>query len=280
MVFKVIVIVIIGAGFCWNLFSQSSDSTLVLDQLVREMLQQNSDLQASYNQWQVISARAPQAGSLPDPILGIGVMDLPVNSFAFDQEMMTGKQISFMQMFPFPGKQGTRKAIVSSEAAAAEQNYVQKQIELIKILKITYFELFYVDKAVATNKHNGELLNQISRIAESRYRTGKGLQQDVLKAQLELSKLMDNLLDLQQQRQSQVAQVNFLLNRDRSDALAKTEELKFIPFEKDLVELQTQAEKNNPLLLSWQMMNQQNNQKVKLAKREYLPDFSVELAYT
>jgi outer membrane protein TolC len=280
MVVKILSIAIIAVGFSFNLFSQSSDSTLVLDQLIQEMLEQNPDLQAGYHQWQAISARAPQAGALPDPVLGIGLMDLPVNSFAFDQEMMTGKQISFMQMFPFPGKQGTRKAIVTSEAAAAEQNYLQKQIELIKTLKVTYFDLFYVDKAIATNRYNRDLLNQISRIAEARYRTGKGLQQDVLKAQLQLSKLTDNLLDLQQQRQSLVAQLNFLVNRDRSDTLVKTEELKFIPLEKDLAALRTQAEKNNPMLLSWQMMNQQNNQKVKLAKKEYLPDFSVELAYT
>jgi outer membrane protein TolC len=280
MAFKIISIAIIGAGFGLNLFSQSSDSTLVLDRLIEEMQQNNPELQASYHQWQAISARAPRAGSLPDPVLGIGLMDLPVNTFAFDQEMMTGKQISFMQMFPFPGKQGTQKAIVSSEAAAAEQNYLQKQLELISSLKSIYFDLFYVDKAMATNQHNTELLNQIAVIAEARYRTGKGLQQDVLKAQLELSKLTDNLLDLQQQRQSLSAQLNFLLNRDPVSELAKPEGLKFIPYDKDLAELKTMAEKNNPYLLSWQLMNQQSYQKVQLAKKEYLPDFSVELAYT
>jgi cobalt-zinc-cadmium efflux system outer membrane protein len=275
-----ILIFIFTNGFSLNLFSQSSDPTLILDQLIQEMLQQNPELQASYNQWQVTAAQAPQAGALPDPVLGIGVMNLPVNSFAFNQEMMTGKQISLMQMFPFPGKQGARKDILLSEASIAEQQYIQKKNELIKDLKESYFELFYIDKAIASNQKNNGLLNQLAQTAETRYRVGKGLQQDVLKAQLELSKLTDDLIDLQQQRESLEAHINFLVNRNQSNPLPKTEELKFEPLAKELPELQTLAEKSNPILLSWQTIIQQSNQKVKLAKKEYLPDFSVELAYT
>ena len=130
-----ILIFIFTSGFSLNLFFQSSDSTLILDQLIQEMLLQNPELQVSYKQWQVTAAQAPQAGALPDPVLGIGVMNLPVNSFTFNQEMMTGKQISAMQMFPFPGKHGTRKAIGINEAAVAEQNYLQKQAERKKDFK-------------------------------------------------------------------------------------------------------------------------------------------------
>ncbi|HEX9971371.1 MAG TPA: TolC family protein [bacterium] len=90
-------------------FAVAPDSTVQLNQLIQEALNNNPDLQASNSAWQSAKAKVPQAGSLPDPVLGFSVMDLPINSFDFNQEPMTGKQVSLMQMIPFPGKLGLKK---------------------------------------------------------------------------------------------------------------------------------------------------------------------------
>lgn len=279
MIHKLVIIFILLVGMSFHAFSQNRDSLLVLDELIQEMVQNNPELQASWNKWQASQSRPSQSGALPDPVLGVGFMNLPIHSFALDEEMMSGRQLSLMQMFPFPGKLGTRKHIMQDEAAIAEQQFLQKKNELIKALKETYFELFYINKAMNTNHKNQAMLNQFLQIAETRYRVGKGLQQDVFKAQLELSKLTDNLYELQQQQQLRAAEIDFLLNRRSSTPAPRTEELSFVPFEMGLGELQSLAEKHNPFLHSWQITVQQSEQKISLARREYLPDFKIELTY-
>lgn len=279
MIHKLAIIFMLLTGLSFHLFSQNRDSLLVLDELIQEMVQNNPELQASWNQWQAAQTRPSQSGALPDPVLGLGFMNLPIHSFALDEEMMSGRQLSLMQMFPFPGKLGTRQHIMLNEAAIAEQQYLQKKNDLIKALKEAYFELFYINKAMHTNHKNQAVLNQFLQIAETRYRVGKGIQQDVFKAQLELSKLTDNLYELQQQQQLLAAEIAFLLNR-RSPTLApRTEELSFLPFKMGLDELQSLAEKHNPFLHSWQITVQQSEQKISLARKEYLPDFTIEVTY-
>jgi len=280
MIHKLVIIFILLVGMSFHAFSQNRDSLLVLDELIQEMVQNNPELQASWNKWQAAQTRPSQSGALPDPVLGVGFMNLPIHSFALDEEMMSGRQLSLMQMFPFPGKLGTRKHIMQDEAAIAEQQFLQKKNELIKALKETYFELFYINKAMNTNHKNQAILNQFLQIAETRYRVGKGLQQDVFKAQLELSKLTDNLYELQQQQQLLTAELNFLLNRRSPAVSQKTEELPFLSFDIGLEELQSMAEKHNPFLNSSHIMVQQGEQKIRLARKEYLPDLKVELTYT
>ncbi|MGK7370796.1 MAG: TolC family protein, partial [Candidatus Halalkalibacterium sp. M3_1C_030] len=73
---------------------QTNDSTLVLDELIQKVLAQNPELQSSFQGWEASKTRISQQEALPDPTLGLNLMNLPVNSFALDQEPMTGKQIS------------------------------------------------------------------------------------------------------------------------------------------------------------------------------------------
>lgn len=279
MIHKLAIIFILLNGLSFHSFSQSRDSLLVLDELIQEMVQNNPELQSSWNKWQATQTRPSQSGALPDPVLGVGFMNLPIHSLALNEEMMSGRQLSLMQMFPFPGKLGTRKHIMLNEVEIAEQQFLQKKNELIKALKETYFELFYINKAMNTNHKNQAVLNQFLQIAETRYRVGKGLQQDVFKAQLELSELTDNLYELQQQQQLLAAEIDFLLNRRSQTPAPRTEELSFITFEMGLDELQRLAEKHNPFLHSWRITVQQSEQKISLARKEYLPDFSIELTY-
>ena len=86
--------------------AQQSDSVLVLSNLIKEALKNNPDLKSAESSWKSDLAKVPQAGALPDPQLSFNLMNLPVNSFDFNQEPMTSKQVALMQMFPFPGKQG------------------------------------------------------------------------------------------------------------------------------------------------------------------------------
>jgi cobalt-zinc-cadmium efflux system outer membrane protein len=265
-----------------RLFAATPDSTVQLDHLIQEGLYNNPALKASYNAWQAATSRVPQAGSLPDPRLGFSVMNLPINSFAFNQEPMTGKQVSLMQMFPFPGKLGLKQKIANEEAKIFEYQYQELRNELIKNIKLIYYDLCYVDRAIVTSEKNATLLKQFSQIAETRYRVGKGLQQDVLRSEVEVSMMDEKLLRLEQQKQSLWIQLNALLNRP-SNATEQNIEVLSHPgsvLKLEIAKLDSLANQNNPLLLAWYGMVQQSEQKLRLAKKDYLPDFNLGVEYT
>ena len=260
--------------------AQPPDSTMQLSALIQEALENNPDLQSAQNTWQAAEARIPQAGALPDPLLVFNLMNMPVNTFAFDQEPMTSKQFGIMQMFPFPGKQGVRENIAAENAVVAEARYRELRNQLVKSVKATYFDLFFVDKSLETVQKNLDILQEFVRIAETKYSVGSGLQQDVLRAQVELSKMMDREINLQKKRDAVEARLNALLNRPAENLVGPTEELVFKSFEYDFEQLKQLADEDRPLLQAWQAMVRQSEQQVRLAKKEYLPDFSLGVVYS
>ncbi len=280
MISRIIILLLFLSALVLTAPAQNSESTISLPDLIAEMLRSNPELQAYHSQWEAAQARIPQAGALPDPVLGLGVMSLPVDNFSFTREPMTGKQISLMQMFPFPGKQGIRQKIARNEAEVARQNYLNQYNRLVRDVKTTYFDLFFNQKARETNDQNTALTHQFEQIAETRYRVGQGLQQDVLKAQLQRFKLSDDLLQLEQQRESLEARLNSLLNRPVNTPVGKTGEIEITDFSLSFEDLTTLAEQHSPLLNTSREMVTQGSNRVSIARKEYLPDFSLELSYT
>jgi outer membrane protein TolC len=263
-----------------NVNSQPIDSTLILSDLIQELLQNNPNLESGYQNWQASKARVPQAGALPDPILGVNLQNVPTNSFRFDQEPMTGKQFFLVQKFPFPGKLGLQQKIAVQDTKISEMQYLEMKNQLVYDLEAKYFELFYVEKAIETSEKNAILLQQFTKIAETRYRVGKGLQQDVLRSQVEYSRISDRLINLQQRREVLEAKINILLNRPPEKFVGRTIQPNVPRFHADIAELKQLTDEHRPLLLSWQSVITQSNQKVQLANKSYLPDFSLGVAYT
>ena len=262
------------------IFAQQSDSIARLPDLIEEGINNNPDLLASYQNWQAELAKIPQAGALPDPQLSFNLLNLPVNTFELNQEPMTGKQIALMQMFPFPGKQGLREDIAKSAADISRDKNLELKNQLIKNIKQTYYDIFFIDQSLETVQKNRGVLQDFIRIAQSKYSVGKGLQQDVLKAQVEFSKLEDKSITLTQKRQATIARLNALLNRPAGTPLGKTIVPEPDSLNLDFAQLQNLANENRPLLQAWNSMFQQSAKKVSLAKKEYLPDFKLGIAYT
>ncbi|HDL19323.1 MAG TPA: TolC family protein [Bacteroidetes bacterium] len=263
-----------------NLTAQPIQGSIQLEPLILEALQNNPYLQAAQNTWQAALRKIPQAGALPDPVFSFSLGNIPIDNFVFNQEPMTGKKFSLMQMFPFPGKLGLMEDIAVEGAGASEAKYQEVQNQLVKNVKLIYFDLFFVDKAIETIQKNSSLLEEFVRIAETRYSVGKGIQQDVLRAQVELTKMSDKLITMQQRREGLEAQLNALLNRPPDATVGKPAEVAFKSFLYNLEQLKAMADKNRSILKVWEAMVRQSDLKVKLAKKDILPNFTVGLAYT
>jgi outer membrane protein TolC len=260
--------------------AQPTNSTLVLDELIQKVLAHNPEIKSSFEEWEASKTRISQQEALPDPTLGLNFMNLPVNSFALDQEPMTGKQISLMQPFPFPGKLGLKGDIARSASDINLFQYEELQNQLIKKTKQSYFDLYYIDQALTTIAKNQELLREFVEIAETRYGVGTGIQQDVLRAQVALSKMIDRELKLRQRREDIQAQINALINEPADNPLGNPVVAAPGSRKYKLSTLIKQADSTSPMLAAWETALKQSGQKVDFALKDRYPDFSVGVAYT
>ncbi len=262
------------------LISVSFGQQQQLQNLVERALENNPALKARGHRVQAAKELIDPAGALPDPMISLGLMNVPSNSFAFDQEPMTGKQLAFTQAIPFPGKLSLKKKLAKIEAQKATDVRGELELQIIRNVKQIYFKIFDLDRAIEVTERNQTVLKNFTQIAQTRYTVGRGIQQDVLKAQVEFARFEDRLISLKEKRAALNAQLNALLNLSQDQALEKTEIWSFeandIPFDT----LKNRLLKNNPILKAWQKNTEQSAVRVRLAKKEFLPDLTFTLAYT
>ena len=132
----------------------------------------------------------PAARALDDPVLTLGINALPTDSFSFSQEPMNQKQIFIAQRFPWFGKLDLKSQKVALAAARRKMRQALR-LELHRVELEAYFELAFIDRSLEVNAELQQMVGQILRVAEAAYASGRGLQQDVLQAQVELGKLID-----------------------------------------------------------------------------------------
>ncbi|OGP57429.1 MAG: hypothetical protein A2V67_19690 [Deltaproteobacteria bacterium RBG_13_61_14] len=252
---------------------------LRLEDLIQEALAHNPELQARAEEWSAAKEQVPQAGALPDPMLTLGVMSLPVDSWSFNREPMTQKTVEVSQAFPFPGKRPLLTEAKKAERDAAESKLRALQNQVTCEVRQAYAELYYLDHALEVTRQNQELLRQFIQVAGALYAVGKGLQQDVLKAQVELSMLLDQEIMLTQDRKMAAANLNRLLGRDPSAALESARRLDLEPLPADAKALAEKAAAANPELAEADRMVAESQALARLAQRSYYPDFTVMLGY-
>jgi outer membrane protein, heavy metal efflux system len=260
--------------------TQLSVSTLSLPTAVEVALADNPSLATMASRAEAFAAIPSQVGSLPDPKLSLNALNLPVDSFNVGQEGMTQMQIGFSQAFPFPGKLGLREEAAGHEAKAADSEVDETRLWLVRSVKSSWWQLFYLDKALEIVINNQVLLREFVKIARTKYTVGKGLQQDVLLAQLELSGLLDQQVRLNGIRRNEEARLNALLNwpTTRTLKLAKKTDSK-LPLLLEEKKLHQQAETARPLLTAQRSRISAAHSRVGLAKKDYYPDFNLGAAY-
>ena len=257
---------------------QPTKPVLNLDQLIQEALENNPEILAAKKRGEVYMEKVPQSWALEDPMLGLGVVNLPTN-FSFRDEDMTMKEISISQKFPFPGKRPLMREMAEKEAAAVSTDVEDKTNRIIKEVKTVYYEISHVYRAREVTQRNKQIFETLAKIAETRYATGEGIQQDALKAHVEISRMADELIMLDQKRVALEAKLYSLLNRTEGVPMGEPEELVFRRFPFTLEELQKTALDTNPTLKAMKTMIEAKEKAHGLAKLDYYPDFTFKFAY-
>jgi len=255
-------------------------SVLRLDEAVQEALQNNPSLQSALHTAQAERHRVPQASSFPDPTFAVNWMGniKPFSVQTNDPSSYRG--VAATQELPFPGKRRLRGEIAGKEADAAQADYEGMRRRLTAEVKAAFYDYWYYDKAMQVTLQNKDLLQKLSQIAEARYRVGKGIQQDVLKSQLQLSLLLQKLTVLQQQQATAAARLNALLARPPEQPLAPPADVAGpAPLNYSLAQLYELADRTDPGLRREQRMVESRQLAVNLARKDYYPDLAVGYMY-
>lgn len=275
ILYRTIFSILLAGSLAW---AQTSD-TVSLNDLINEALTRNPAIKSAIAQVEAKRARIPQVRSLPDPTLSGGWMGNIVPLSVQHGDPSSYRGISISEHFPFPGKLKLGGQVADREAEAAWWNYEDKQRSVVAQVKEAYYEYFYVEKAISITEKDEDLLQKLEKITEARYQVGKGIQQDVLRAQIELSKLHEQLIILHQQDQTAKVRLNTLLNRDPETALPPPSPFESSRLAYTLDELYALARKNDPALEESGRMIEASQYAVNLAEKAYAPDFMVSYDY-
>lgn len=251
--------------------------TLNLAELVDEALKNNPDILAAKKRWEASAARIPQAKSLDNPTVGIEFEKIPRNTFQLNNTMPDDRMLSIAQMFPLFGKLSLKGKIAVVESQMNASEYKAKELEVINEVKKGYYDLFMNYKEIALNKESLALLETIAKSAEARYSVGEMSQEEVYKLHLEIAKLNNQLLNLEQGKSALQTRINTLLNREPENPLGIPALAENVSFQKDIRSLYELTLLNQPELIILSYAIEKNRFAKSLAKRSFFPDLMSEL---
>src|SRR6267378_8205920 len=255
----------------------AEERTLRPQDLLDGLMQNNPEIQAARSRFEAATKRPSQAGTLPEPTasytnLGVGHPFSRPNASEFSYQ---GFGVS--QEFPFPGKLALASEEAKREAEGVQQNYRAVVLDVTARLKVAYYEWLTVNKAIELTRKHSDLLSRFEEIARNRYTVGKGLQQDVLKAQLEVSTLEQQLAMLDEKRQRAEAEIASLLAVP-SVALRAPGEIQSSAFSISLDEL-IRATNDSPRVRAEQKMVDARAVSINRSLKDFRPDFGVNLEW-
>ena len=252
-----------------------------LHDLIATALANNPEVQAAQKRYEAARQRPSGESSLPDPTLSLGYASnggpLPGQGLGTDPTSNIGVMVS--QEFPYPGKRKLRGDIAAKEADAEFQQYQTVQLSVRSRVVQAFHRLHHAYAALEILAQGKNLFVQVIRVSEARYAAGKAAQQDIFKAQTQLSILETRIIRMEQDRRTAEAEINSLLNRTPGAPVGIPETLDPAPLRLSLSEVIEKAETLAPALKREQKMIERNELAVNLARKDFYPDYTVSGGY-
>lgn len=254
-------------------------ATISLDALIQTAVEQNPSIRAARLAVESKQARILPEQTLPDPTLSFQSMGEAVPFILQAGDPSSGRTISFQQDIPFPGKLSLKGEIASTEAEVQSWNAEQTRRQVISEVKKAYYDYYFLFKSLKVVDEDRRLFQNFRQVAEEKYRVGQGAQQDVLKAQIEISKLIDRQTGLEQRLEITREMINSLLYRPPGTPLEEPADFEKAAFHHSMEDLQKLAQANAPSLKMQELEIERNQYAVKLAAKDFYPDFAVGFSY-
>ena len=270
---RIYTVVLIIAVFLIPVVAFADDALLTLKDLEQEALNNNPEILMAMKKVESAEEKKSLASALPDPMIGYMVQNVgSPGPWTVGKEDMSMQGVVFSQEIPFPGKLGTKGRMASKDAERMEQGARETKLKVLNNLRSAYYEYFLAFKSAEILDQTKDLLKNFQRIAETRYATGQGMQQDVIRAQLEVSMILDRLAEEEQKKEAQASVINSLVGRNPLAPLGRPDELPKTKPAVSVEEMAVMAVEHSPLLQGKQRMVEQSREELSLSRREFLPD--------
>ncbi len=253
----------------------------ILSQLLGEALQRSPLLAAAKQHWLAQTKVPIQAATLPDPQVSFQNLavgnplpgnDLQSNNFAY-----FGYGVS--QDIPYPGKLKLRATVAEKDAEAARAGYETQTRQVIEQVSETYFNLFYLMRALGVLQQTYNEFQRVEHITQSQYQVGMAQQQDVLKAQLEMTTILKEIETTREEFGQAQADLKAILGREQDSPEIPIGSVKLTAFNLAHSQLRALALDDSPQLKEAEAMEAKSEQSLKLAREDYIPDFSIGYIY-
>src|SRR5947199_4010521 len=266
--------------------AQQAPETLVgmptpLANVIKEAERNNPEILAARHAWRAATQMPSQVSTLPDPQFTVQqfAVGSPRPFAGFTNSDFAYVSLGVSQDLPYPGKLRLRGEIAQHDAAAERERFGGVRRSVVEQLKTAYFKLAYEHQELQILDRDGKLLDQVAKIADARYRVGQGNQQDVLKAQLEQTKLLRETAMHHQEHASLQAQLKQLLNRSPSQPDITPEPLTETSLSYTVDELLGMVRAQNPEIRGQEEIVLRQSLQVELAGKDFYPDFNVQYVW-
>jgi cobalt-zinc-cadmium efflux system outer membrane protein len=248
---------------------------LTLKRVVDAALENNPTIKSARAKWESARQRIVQAAAWEDPklsfnsLLGRFVSVAP-NSF-MDQAL------TVEQMIPLSGKNRAKERIAAAEAVASFEDFRRQQIDVLSKTKASYFRLANIYSLLDLNDQEEATLAQTLDAAKAKFEVGSQSQADYLTTQVERQKIIETRRDLEEKLSDEQSKLKVLMNQDPFSPLGRPVLNDALVYDLSTERLRQLTLTDRPEIRQAQAMVIEASEKIKLAKREWIPDPSVSL---
>jgi cobalt-zinc-cadmium efflux system outer membrane protein len=277
-----IAVALLAARAPWQrLVAQAGDgrrAPVLLGTVLDAVARSNPRLDAARALARAARARVPGVTLPPDPQLQFGFMNYELPSLR-PMERIGMTQLQLMQMVPVAGKLRLAGAVATARADAASTRIADAGLDLRVRTAMSFYDLYAVDGALRVAMETRRLLQDLAVIADRMYQVGEGRQADVLRANVELARMQEEIVRMQTMRTTMQARLNALLVLP-ADTPVGAPQLPVFPVSPSTLDSLTGlAERNRPVLLAGAQDVEVANASVELARREIWPDLQLGVQY-
>lgn len=242
-----------------------------LEGYIQIAIEQNPELQSMRAMVDAERERVREAGVLMDPEINVAYDFNPMMSNSY----LGRFSISAMQMFPWFGSLDARRELQESSADASRSRVTSRQLEILRDLQILWLDIAEIREQIRTTEDTLELVQDLERVVEIRYETGRAGQADILRIQMEEQRLLNRIANLEDRLNPIKARFNELLNREATSDVDTAEELnsRLVPYSQE--EIQSIILQQHP---QFDLISAERNaagQQLRLAELDGKPSFGI-----
>ncbi len=275
-------------------FSAHVNALLSIDHAQNLATRGDSGISQMLYRSQAALSEAHSQSQLPDPVLIVGAQNLPTNTFKFDQEPMTQLKVGVRQMFPQGDTLSLKEKKLNTQASSLSSVAKTRYLTVTKKVRRLWLEVQYWEREKKILNQDKDLFKQLLEVTHSLYSVGNVQQKDVMRAELELSRLKEKIIKADRQGEIQRAQLSRWIGAEASvetwpealptmlPPLNMPSKLVSNTFEANAFSIQQmlfEQLKSHPMLVSLQGQVEVADKDIQISKQQYKPTWGVEVNY-